>query len=148
MLYSIFWFANEVIEILIYVLIAAAIFSWLEAFGVLDSRNRTVYMIGDFLDRVTTPVVAPVRRFIPPLGGIDISFIIVFDSNPTSCAARSLLRTYTVLAGSSPTRMTVKPGRYGSACTVSATFVRSLAATALPSMICAPRCMEPSENRT
>ncbi len=78
MLYSIFWFANEVIEILIYVLIAAAIFSWLEAFGVLDSRNRTVYMIGDFLDRVTTPVVAPVRRFIPPLGGIDISFIIVF----------------------------------------------------------------------
>ena len=78
MLYSIFWFANEVIEILIYVLIAAALFSWLEAFGVLDSRNRTVYMIGDFLDRVTTPVVAPVRRFIPPLGGIDISFIIVF----------------------------------------------------------------------
>ena len=78
MLYSIFWFANEVIEILIYVLIAAAIFSWLEAFGVLDSHNRTVYMIGDFLGRVTTPVVAPVRRFIPPLGGIDISVIIVF----------------------------------------------------------------------
>jgi len=78
MLYSVFWFANEVIQIFIYLLIAAAIFSWLEAFGVLDSRNRTVYTIGDFLDRITTPVVAPVRRFIPPLGGIDISFIIVF----------------------------------------------------------------------
>ena len=78
MLYSVFWFLNEILELFIYVLIATAIFSWLEAFGVLDSRNRTVYKIGDVLDRLNSPVLAPVRRFVPSLGGIDISFIIVF----------------------------------------------------------------------
>ena len=78
MLYSVFWLLNEILQLFIYVLIATAIFSWLEAFGILDSRNRTVYKIGDVLDRLTTPVLAPVRRFVPLLGGIDISFIIVF----------------------------------------------------------------------
>lgn len=78
MLQAVFWLVEEVIRIYIWVMIAAAIFSWLEVFGVLDTRSRIVYVIGDFLDRITTPVLAPVRRFIPPLGGIDISFIVVF----------------------------------------------------------------------
>ena len=78
MLYSVFWFIHEVIQIFVYILIATAIFSWLQAFGVLDTRNRLVYQIGDFLYRVTEPVLRPFRRFIPMVGGIDISFIIVF----------------------------------------------------------------------
>ena len=78
MLQAVFWLVEEVIRIYIWVMIAAAIFSWLEVFGVLDTRSRIVYVIGDFLDRITTPVLAPVRRFIPSMGGIDISFIVVF----------------------------------------------------------------------
>jgi YggT family protein len=78
MIQAVFWLVEEVIRIYIWVMIAAAIFSWLEVFGVLDTRSRVVYVIGDFLDRLTTPVLAPVRRFIPSMGGIDISFIVVF----------------------------------------------------------------------
>jgi len=78
MLAAVFWFLNEVIQIYIYIMIAAAIFSWLLAFGILDTRNRTVYRIEDFLIRATEPFLAPFRRFIPLIGGIDISFIIAF----------------------------------------------------------------------
>lgn len=76
MLYSVFWFLNEALQIYIYIMIAAAIFSWLLAFGVLDTRNRIVYRIEDFLIRATEPFLAPFRRFIPAVGGIDISFIV------------------------------------------------------------------------
>lgn len=78
MLAAVFWLVEELIQLYIYVMIAAAIFSWLLAFGLLDTRNRTVYRIEDFLIRATEPVLMPLRRFIPPLGGIDISFIIAF----------------------------------------------------------------------
>ncbi|MDE2581647.1 MAG: YggT family protein [Rhodospirillales bacterium] len=53
--------------------ILAAVFSMLAAFGVIDTRNRLVWTIGDFLYRVTEPVLAPIRNMLPNLGGIDIS---------------------------------------------------------------------------
>jgi YggT family protein len=58
-------------------IILAAVFSMLAAFGVLDTRNRLVWMIGDFLYRITDPVLRPVRNLLPHLGGIDISPLIV-----------------------------------------------------------------------
>ena len=58
-------------------LILAALFSMLTAFGVLDTRNRMVWTIGDFLFRLTEPVLRPVRNVLPNLGGIDISPIIL-----------------------------------------------------------------------
>lgn len=58
-------------------IILAAVFSMLTAFGVLDTRNRLVWTIGDFLYRVTDPVLRPVRNLLPNLGGIDISPLIV-----------------------------------------------------------------------
>ncbi|WP_442581764.1 YggT family protein [Mesorhizobium sp. ASY16-5R] len=58
-------------------LIASAIFSWLYAFNVVNSRNQFVNTIGTFLFKVTEPVLAPIRRVLPDLGGIDISPIIV-----------------------------------------------------------------------
>lgn len=73
---SIFWLIEELIQIYIYVLIAAAIFSMLAAFGVLDTRNRVVYQIGDFLYRLSEPALAPIRRFLPYFGGVDISPVI------------------------------------------------------------------------
>jgi YggT family protein len=73
---SIFWLVEELIQIYIYVLIAAAVFSTLASFGVLDTRNRIVYQIGDFLYRLSEPALAPIRQFLPNLGGIDISPVI------------------------------------------------------------------------
>lgn len=60
-----------------WVLIGSAIFSWLYAFNVINSSNQFVGAIGTFLYNVTEPVLRPIRRVMPNLGGIDISPIIV-----------------------------------------------------------------------
>lgn len=67
-----------VLEIYEYVLIATIIFSWLHAFGVVNPRNQAVATIGDVLYRLTEPVLRPIRRFMPNLGGLDLSPIVVF----------------------------------------------------------------------
>jgi len=68
---------NAVITIYIWLLIASAIMSWLVAFNVINMRNRFVYVVGDFLYRVTEPALRPIRRFLPNLGGIDLSPIVL-----------------------------------------------------------------------
>ncbi len=60
-----------------WVIIASAIFSWLYAFNVVNSRNQFVGNIGNVLYRLTEPALRPIRRFMPDLGGIDISPIIL-----------------------------------------------------------------------
>jgi YggT family protein len=65
------------ISIYIWVLIGSAIFSWLIAFNVLNSRNAVVDRIGDFLYRITEPALRPIRRFVPYIGGIDISPVVL-----------------------------------------------------------------------
>ena len=62
-----------VINLFKWAVIIAAIFSMLVGFGVLDTRNRLVWTIGDFLYRITEPVLRPIRNLLPNLGGIDIS---------------------------------------------------------------------------
>jgi YggT family protein len=61
------------IRLYFWAIILAAVFSMLTAFGVLDTRNRLVWSIGDFLYRVTEPALRPIRNFLPSFGGIDIS---------------------------------------------------------------------------
>ncbi|MGB6120104.1 MAG: YggT family protein [Mesorhizobium sp.] len=65
------------IDIYWWLIIGSAIFSWLYAFNVINSRNQFVAMIGDFLFRVTEPALRPIRRILPDLGGIDISPIVL-----------------------------------------------------------------------
>ena len=60
-----------------WVIIASAIFSWLYAFNVVNSRNQFVGSIGNMLYRLTEPALRPIRRFMPDLGGVDISPIIL-----------------------------------------------------------------------
>jgi len=60
-----------------WIIIASAIFSWLYAFNVVNSRNQFVGSIGNMLYRLTEPALPPIRRFMPDLGGIDISPIIL-----------------------------------------------------------------------
>jgi YggT family protein len=67
-----------VIQIYIYIVIAAAVFSWLVAFNVVNMRNQLVGTIGEFLYRATEPALGPIRRFMPNLGGLDISPIILW----------------------------------------------------------------------
>ena len=61
----------------IYLLVAAAVLSWLIAFNVVNMRNQFVAMVADFLYRITEPALRPIRNFMPNLGGIDISPIIL-----------------------------------------------------------------------
>jgi YggT family protein len=70
-------FISFLLTLFIYILIAAAVLSWLVAFNVVNSRNNAVAMIGQFLYRITEPVLRPIRNILPDLGGIDISPIIV-----------------------------------------------------------------------
>ena len=65
------------LDIYIWMVIISAILSWLVHFGVLNTRNQVVSMIGEFLWKVTEPALRPIRRFMPNLGGIDISPIIL-----------------------------------------------------------------------
>ncbi len=68
---------DTIVTIYIWLLIASAVLSWLVSFNVVNTRNRFVYMLGDFLYRVTEPALRPLRRFIPNLGGIDISPVVL-----------------------------------------------------------------------
>jgi YggT family protein len=61
------------IRLYFWAIILAAVFSMLTAFNVLDTRNRLVWSIGDFLYRVTEPALRPIRNFMPNFGGIDLS---------------------------------------------------------------------------
>jgi len=65
------------LNIYIYLVIGSAILSWLVHFGVVNTRNQFIAMIGDFLWRITEPALRPIRRIMPNLGGIDISPIIL-----------------------------------------------------------------------
>ena len=65
------------LNLYIWLLIVSAILSWLVAFNVVNSRNQFVAMVGDFLYRITEPVLRPIRNVMPNLGGIDLSPVIV-----------------------------------------------------------------------
>ena len=67
-----------ILQIYIWLLIAAAVLSWLVAFNVVNTRNQVVHMIGDMLYRLTEPLLRPIRSMLPHLGGIDISPVILF----------------------------------------------------------------------
>lgn len=65
------------INLYVWAIIISAILSWLIAFDVVNTSNRVVYLIVDFLWRITEPALRPIRQFLPNLGGIDISPIIL-----------------------------------------------------------------------
>lgn len=74
---ALFQTIDLVLSIFTWILIGSAIFSWLYAFNVINSSNRFVASLGSFFYNVTEPVLRPIRRFMPDLGGIDISPIVV-----------------------------------------------------------------------
>lgn len=77
MIRILFNLADVVLSLYGWAILLAALCSLLVSFGVLDTRNRMVWTIGDFLYRVTDPVLRPVRNIMPNFGNIDISPIVV-----------------------------------------------------------------------
>jgi YggT family protein len=66
------------LQLYIWLVVAAAILSWLIAFNVVNTRNPFVAAVAEFLYRITEPALRPIRNVLPNLGGIDISPIILF----------------------------------------------------------------------
>lgn len=73
----ILWLVHTVINIYFWIILAMVIMSWLVAFGIVNRSNPYVRQIGYALERLTEPLLRPIRRFLPDLGGIDISPIIL-----------------------------------------------------------------------
>jgi len=74
---SLIFLIIAVIDIYVWLLIASVVMSWLVSFNVVNTRNRVVYVISDFLWRITEPPLRPIRRVIPNLGGIDVSPVVL-----------------------------------------------------------------------
>jgi len=74
---AIFYLALQILKLYSYVVIANVIISWLIAFNILNTQNRFVYSILEFSYRLTDPILNKIRRFLPNLGSLDISPIIL-----------------------------------------------------------------------
>ena len=73
---AIVWLVNTLLSLVTWAIILSAILSWLFAFDIINHRNRFVAQLSYFLERVTSPILDPLRRVIPSLGGIDITPIV------------------------------------------------------------------------
>ena len=89
LIHFIYAILDGLLGLLVIAIIISAVLSWLVAFDVINLRNRFVYNVAHFLDAVTRPLLRPVQKVIPPIGGVDISPIIVLlviqAFEPTSC---------------------------------------------------------------
>ncbi|MEE9251292.1 MAG: YggT family protein [Alphaproteobacteria bacterium] len=82
---------DTLIELYMWLVILWVVMSWLVSFNIVNTHNRFVYLVGDFLHRITAPALRPIRRFLPNLGGIDIAPVILIL---LLWLLRNLLREY------------------------------------------------------
>lgn len=78
MLLGLLQFIDVVLNLIIFIIIAQVIVSWLLAFNILNMSNQFVAMVANGLYQVTDPLLRPIRQFVPAFGGLDISPIILF----------------------------------------------------------------------
>jgi len=77
MLNPIAWLLVEVIDIYVWVVIAAVVVSWLIAFGVINLHNQLARQIVQTLELLTEPLLRRIRKIVPPIGGLDLSPLIL-----------------------------------------------------------------------
>ena len=77
MVNPILWLVLTVIDIYFWIILASVVLSWLVAFNIVNRSNPFVRQAGSALERLTEPLLRPIRRFMPDLGGIDISPIVL-----------------------------------------------------------------------
>ena len=76
-LIALFQVIDLVLGLVVWALILSAILSWLVAFNVVNVRNQFISTVGNFLYRVTEPMLRPIRRYVPDFGGVDVSPVIL-----------------------------------------------------------------------
>jgi len=76
-MYSILWLIGWIVQAYTYLLFAYIVIDLLVKFGVVNAYNRVVYVIMDFLSRITEPLLRPIRNVMPNLGGIDVSPVVL-----------------------------------------------------------------------
>ncbi len=74
---AVIYLLNAVLDIYWWIVVASVVLSWLYAFNVVNPQNNAVRAIGGFIHDATEPVLAKIRRFMPNLGAIDISPIVL-----------------------------------------------------------------------
>lgn len=75
--YALIQLFNAIIDLYVFIIIVMAVLSWLIAFNILNERNGFVYQVLRFVNAVTEPVLNPIRRVLPSLGGVDLSPIVL-----------------------------------------------------------------------
>ncbi|WP_029009527.1 YggT family protein [Azospirillum halopraeferens] len=73
---TLFGLVYIILDLFKWLLLITVVMSWLVAFNLINTGNRFVYLVSDFLYRVTEPVLRPIRNVMPNLGGIDLSPLI------------------------------------------------------------------------
>ncbi len=68
---------DTVLNLYLWCIIISAVLSWLTAFNVINTHNQVVHTIYNFLYRITEPALKPIRRWVPNLGGIDVSPVVL-----------------------------------------------------------------------
>ena len=77
MLYALFGIIDMILQVLVWVIIAQVIISWLVAFNVINTQSNFVRTLLDALDKMTAPLYRPIRKVMPDFGGIDFSPIVL-----------------------------------------------------------------------
>lgn len=78
MLLGLLQFIDLLLGLIIWIIIAQVIISWLLAFNILNMSNRFVATVATTLNQITAPILRPIRQFVPNFGGLDISPIVLF----------------------------------------------------------------------
>jgi YggT family protein len=74
----IIWLIDTIIGLFLIVMIVRAVLSLLFMMDVITRRQPIAYQIYDFTERITEPVIRPIRRLVPPIGGLDLAFLLTF----------------------------------------------------------------------
>jgi YggT family protein len=78
MIYALLSTISLILSLVWWVFLIMIIMSWLISFNVINTRNQFVNSVWRVLNQITEPILKPIRRVIPPMGGIDLSPLIVF----------------------------------------------------------------------